>query len=153
MRIEHSVEINCSPEQLWPYLEEPEKQKLWMKGVISNEPTDPGPTRVGSRSVMKIKEGGKIAEYNIEVVKYEPPKFMGIKMWGGSFKDMEVFVDYKLNDLKGRTRLDYICTVEPQGFFMKMMMPLFKMFSLMQLKSFFKTLKSLAEAPPARVHA
>lgn len=69
MRVEHRTEIACSPEQLWPYLEEPDKQKLWMKGVLSNESTSPGPTQVGSTSVMKIKEGGKVAAYNIEVLR------------------------------------------------------------------------------------
>ena len=152
MRVEHSIEIACSPEHLWLYLEEPEKQKLWMKGVLSNESAEAGPTRVGSRSVMKIKEGGKIASYDIEVLRYAPPEHLGIKIWGGSFSDMVAFVDYTLHDLCGRTRLDYLFTVEPQGFFMKLMIPLFKRFSVMQIKSFFKTLKSLAEAPQAQVH-
>jgi len=153
MRIEHSMEIACSPEHLWLYLEEPEKQKLWMKGVLSNEPAEAGQTRVGSRSVMKIKEGGKVASYNIEVLHYEPYQHMGIKMWGGSFGDMEAFVDYTLTDLKGRTRLDYLFNAEPKSFLMKLMGTIFKWFSVMQLKSFFKTLKSLAEAPQQQVSA
>jgi carbon monoxide dehydrogenase subunit G len=147
MRIEHRMEVACSPEHLWLYLEEPEKQKLWMKGVLSNESAEKGPTRVGSRSIMKIKEGGKVASYNIEVLRYEPHKHMGIKMWGGSFGEMEAFVDYTLTDLKGRTRLAYLFTAKPKSFLMKLLAALFQWFSVMQLKSFFKTLKSLAEAP------
>jgi len=153
MRFEHSMEVACSPEHLWLYLEEPEKQKLWMKGVLSNEPAEAGPTRVGSRSIMKIKEGGKVGSYHIEVTRYEPYQRMGVKMWGGSFGDMEAFVDYTLTDLKGRTRLDYLFSAEPKSFFMKLMGALFQWFSVMQIKSFFKTLKSLAEAPQQKVVA
>jgi hypothetical protein len=100
---------------------------------------------------MKIKEGGKVASYNIEVLRYEPHKHLGIKMRGGSFGDMEAFVDYTLTDLKGRTRLDYLFTAEAKSFFMKLMGAIFKWFSVMQIKSFFKTLKNLAEAPQQKI--
>lgn len=148
MLTDYSIEVNCPPAQLWPYLEEPEKQKLWMKGLLENATTSAKQTGVGATFKMKIKEGGRIAEYFGEVLKYERNKLLGIKLWGGNLKDMEVFVDYTLVDLSGRTRLDYLATMEIKGLIMKIFSPLFKAFSLMQLKSFFKTLKQLAETSP-----
>jgi len=146
MRTEYGIEVNCPPERLWPFLEDPEKQKLWMKGLLENVATSTQQTGVGATFKMKIKEGGKIAEYFGEVLKYERNKLLGIKLWGGALKDMEVFVDYRLIDLNGRTRLDYLATMEIKGLMMKIFSPLFKAFSMMQLKSFFKILKRLAES-------
>lgn len=153
MRTEYGIEVNCPPEHLWPYLEEPEKQKLWMKGLLENETTSTQQTGVGTTFKMKIKEGGKTAEYFGEVLKYERHKLLGIKLWGGSFKDMEIFVDYTLFDLHGRTKLDYLATMEIKGLLMKIFSPLFKVFGMMQLKSFFRTLKQLAEASPSRAQS
>lgn len=146
MRTAYSIEIGCSPAHLWPYLEEPERQKLWMKGLLDNVATSAQQTGVGATFKMKIKEGGKIAEYFGDVLKYERNKLLGIKLWGGNLKNMEVFVDYTLIDLNGRTQLEYLATMEIDGLIMKIFSPLFKAFSLMQLKSFFKTLKQLAES-------
>jgi len=146
MRTEYGIEVNCPPARLWPYLEEPDKQKLWMKGLLENVATSTQQTGVGATFKMKIKEGGKIAEYFGEVLKYERNKLLGIKLWGGPLKDMEVFVDYTLIDLNGRTQLDYLAIMEIKGLMMKIFSPLFKAFSMMQLKSFFKTMKRLAES-------
>lgn len=148
MRIDYSMEVSCSPDQLWQYLEQPELQKQWMKGLLENQATSEGPTRVGSTFRMKIKEGGKTADYEGQITGYEKNRHMGLRMWGGGFpKDMVMNVDYRLADLNGRTRLDYVCKLEgpPPGFLMRLFMPLGACFARMQFKSFMKKLKSLVE--------
>ena len=148
MKVEYTTEINCPPAKLWPWLEEPEKQKQWMKGLLENVPTSEGPTRVGSTFKMKIKEGGRVSEYDGEITGYEKNRHLAVKMWGPAMKGMVVFVDYKLHDVSGRTRLDYVSTVDTSKAspFLKFLMPLFKLFGKMQLKGFMKTLKKLAES-------
>ena len=69
-------------------------------------------------------------------------------MWGGGIpKDTKINVDYRLADLNGRTRLDYVCKLEgpPPGFFMRLFMPVGAFFARVQLKGFMKKLKSLVE--------
>ena len=65
--------------------------------------------------------------------------------------------DYKLQNLGSRTRLDYVATADTSGaaFFIKLMVPFFKLFSTIQLKRFMKSLKACAEAEaaPAQVVA
>jgi hypothetical protein len=55
-------------------------------------------------------------------------------------------LEYRLTDLAGRTRLDYLCSFEPKKFFMKLLMGLVAPFMRKQLTSFMGTLKQLAEA-------
>ena len=148
MRIDYSMELSCTPDQVWPYLEDPELQKQWMKGLLENQSTSEGPTRVGSTFRMRIKEGSRTADYEGQVTAYEKQRHLGIRMWGGGLpKDTAIVVDYRLADLNGRTRLDYVCQLQgpPPGLFMRLMMPLGAMFARMQLKSFMRKLKSLVE--------
>jgi hypothetical protein len=154
MRIDYSVEFSCSPPQLWPYLEDPQLQKQWMKGLEEMSSTSAGPTRAGSTFRMKIKEGGSVAEYQGQVTSYEKHRHLGIRFWGGHMEEgATMLVDYRLADLNGRTRLDYVCRREgPQfGLFMRMLMPLFMFFNKMQLKGFMRKLKSLVELKTSSV--
>ena len=152
METTYTAIIDCSPEQLWPWIEEPDKQKQWMKGLLENVPTSDGPTRVGSTFRMTIQEGRRVAEYDGEITNYDPHRHLGVRFWGEALKGVEMAADYKLQNLGTRTRLDYVATVDTSGagFFVRLMMPLFKLFSTMQLKSFMKTLKRLAEAEAAQ---
>ncbi|MFQ5655616.1 MAG: hypothetical protein ACE5GW_12920, partial [Planctomycetota bacterium] len=56
-------------------------------------------------------------------------------------------VQYELEDLGGRTRLDYACSFEATSLWMKLLSPVFKIMGRMMVRGFFKRLKSLAEAP------
>jgi hypothetical protein len=64
---------------------------------------------------------------------------------------MIIRVDYQLTEVGAQTRLDYTSTVEGkrQGFLMRMLFVLFKVFGRMQLRGFLRKLKALVEAPSA----
>lgn len=149
MRIERTLEIACMPEQLWPWIEEPEKQKQWMEGLLSNEATSDGPTRPGSTFRLRLKEGGKIADYDGRITAYDPPHHMAVALSGGSMKSIEMHADYRLEALgDGRTRLHYTSTADTEraGVLMRALMPLFGFFAKAQLNRFLRTLQRLAEA-------
>jgi carbon monoxide dehydrogenase subunit G len=149
MRIVYRTTLACTPERLWPFLHEPQKQKLWMKGLESNEPTSEGPTRPGSTFKMRIKEGRKVAEYQGEVLAHEPPRHLAVRFWGGALPcPLKMNVDYRLVPVEGGTQLDYVAGVEGRpGLLLRLLMPLIQLFGKLQLRSFMKTLKRLAEAP------
>ena len=79
----------------------------------------------------------------------EPQRHLGIAFWGGSFSPgLSIKADYRLLDLGGRTRLDYVAElVHDKGLplWMRLLMPLFKFFGTRQLKRFMDTLQQLAE--------
>lgn len=152
MKTVYTTIINCTPAQLWPWIEEPDRQKQWMKGLLENVSTSEGPTRVGSTFRMTIQEGRHVADYEGEITNYDYQRRLGVRFWGKTLKGVELAADYQLQDLGGRTRLDYVATADTAqaGFFMKLMMPLFKLFSAAQLRGFMKTLQHLAEAEAAQ---
>ena len=148
MKTTYTTIIDCPPERLWRWIEEPEKQKQWMKGLLENVDTSDGPTRVGSTFRMTIQEGRRVADYDGEITNYDPYRRLGVRFWGAALHGVEMAADYKLQNLGARTRLDYIATADASeaGFFMRLMMPFFKLFGAVQVRRFMKTLKHLAEA-------
>ena len=151
MKVELKTDIACTPAQLWPWIEEPEKQKQWMEGLLENEPTSDAPNGVGSTFEMKIKEGSKVNSYDGRITAYEPPHHMAVVMTGEALKGVALAADYRLEDLGGSTRLHYTVTSDSSqaGAMMKLMEPLFAFFGKMQARRFLRTLKTRAEAAPA----
>jgi uncharacterized protein YndB with AHSA1/START domain len=151
MRVTYSDDFACPAERLWLFIEEPDLQKQWMKGLLDNHSTSAGPKGVGSTFRMKIQEGGKVADYDGKVTAHEKPRHLGVDMWGGNFPTgMVIHVDYRLAEQNGGTHLDYavdttMCKKPP--LWMRLMMPLGKIFMKMQLRGFMKTLKRLVEQP------
>jgi carbon monoxide dehydrogenase subunit G len=146
MKMTHSETIRCTPEALWPWLDDAEKSKQWLRGLEEVRPTASGPKRPGYTAKLMIREGGKLQEYDETILEYEPNRRFKMKMTGGCLKGTEMLVDYQLVDIgDGRTRLDYECEALSDRFVMKLLGPLFMIFGRMQAKSFFRTLRKLAE--------
>jgi uncharacterized protein YndB with AHSA1/START domain len=151
MECTYTGNFACPPERLWRFIEEPELQKQWMKGLEDNQQTSTGPTGVGSTFRMKIKEGGKVADYDGTLTAYEPPRHLAVKMTGGNLPGgMVLHVDYRLTGQNGGTHLDYTTKMvmsKKPPFWMRLMLPLGTIFAKIQLRGFMKTLKRLAEQP------
>lgn len=154
--LSYTTEFAATPATIWPFLEDPDKIKQWMIGVVEDRPTSAGPTRVGSTFEMDIKEGRRVNTYQGEVTKYDQYKLMGVKMVGACGKQpMTMHADYRLTPISGgRTRLDYTCRAEVGGgFFSKLLMPLFKVFGKMMVKKFMRNLRGLVEKPATQMAA
>lgn len=153
MKVCLDTEIDVTPEQLWPWLVEPERQKQWMKGVESNELVDGDGHSVGSTFKMKIREGGKLSDYDGTVVEYEKPKRLAVELVGGCGKTpMKMVAVYALEPMgSGGTRLRYEGGGELPGIFAKVMMVFFFWMPKLMLKKFMKSLKKAAEAEVAAV--
>ncbi len=151
MRVCYSSEFGCSAERLWRFIEEPELQKQWMKGVLENHPTSEGPPGVGSTFRMKIQEGRKAADYDGKITAYDRPRHMAVDLSGGNFPaGMVVRADYRLSEQNAGTRLDYVCEMimgRKPAWWMRVLMPLGMIFMKLQIRGFMKTLKRLAESP------
>lgn len=144
MKFHYSIEIDCPPDALWPWIDEPERCKQWLAGMEDVRPITPGPRREGYRAKIAIREGRRVTEYDETILAYVPNERFRMRMEGGGFRGGWVDVDYTLVDLGGRTRLDYECDARMKGVF-RLLMPLFALFCRMQLKAFFRKLKQLAE--------
>ncbi len=149
MSIEFTTEIRCPPKQLWPWLTEPERMKRWMKGLVSIEPVDSSPMRVGARAKMTIKEGRKEVVYDEQVLEWEPMRRVLVSLTAPHCRGVEIVTGNRLEDLGNATRLHYTCEFRSTSTLFKLLGWLFSLFARMQAKSFLKSLKRLAEITTA----
>ena len=145
MKVTHVISISAPPQIVWTYLENPDKMKLWMAGMVDSVRTNPGELAKGATFRMRVREGSRVAVYDGEVVELERPSMMRISLRGGSFGSMPMIVDYRLCASDRGVRLEFEQCVQLTGMY-RVMTPLFNFFGRIQIRRFMQTLKSLAEA-------
>jgi hypothetical protein len=154
LKTSYSDTFNCSPRELWPWIDDEKKLSQWVKGPEEWRPVSSGPKRVGYQAKAYIREGGKLAEYDTTLLAYEPNERLRMELVGGCGNGMKVVVDYVLVDLRnGRTRLDYEFEITSSSVILRILGRLLLFMGRMQLKRFFKKLEQLVEGGTvARVH-
>lgn len=149
MRIEYRLEIRCSPEQLWPFLNEADRQRQWLTTLVDFNPTSAVPRTVGTTFDLRVREGRRISKYEGRINAYDPPRHLGVSFWGGYFPPGLVMrVDYRVAQLAGGCRLEYYAELDTQRLSgpMKLAMPIARLFTFFQLRYFMRNLKRVAEA-------
>ncbi len=143
-----TTELACSSAVVWPYLDDPEKQKLWIRGLLEVRPGVQKPGRVGSTFTLKVKEGPKVSEYQGEILGYEPGRLIKTKMWGGCLKQgTSMHSEWRVIDQGATTRLEFTDSIEGVGGVMRIFLPLFRFFGRMQVRGWFRALKKIVETP------
>jgi hypothetical protein len=149
MRVEYRAEIRCTPRQLWPFLDDAEKQKLWLTTLIELRSTSKLARAVGSTFEFRVREGRRISHYEGRINAYDPPRHLGISMWGGALRQGSVMkVDYRVADLKNHCRLEYYAEIDTSRLRgpIKLAIPIARIFTFFQVRSFMRNLQRLAEA-------
>ncbi len=149
MHVEYRDEFRCSIDQLWPLIDDVEKQRLWLTTLVDVTTTSQLDRAVGTTFDMRVREGRRISTYEGRVNAYDPPRHLGVSFWGGRFGPGIVMqVDYRLADLGPRTRLEYYAEVNTEDLTgpIKLAIPIARVFSFFQLRYFMRNLKRLAEA-------
>lgn len=106
MAITYVQHIDAPVETVFDFLDDDRKLKTWMEGLEDTiyladyDRANP----VGARFTQRIREGGRITEYDGEVTAYSRPHRLAVKLWS---KNFTVDVDYLLHAEHGGTRLDY----------------------------------------------
>lgn len=144
MAITFQVDIEAPLEQVWALLDDETRLPLWMPEVMETvypEDRDRS-TPVGTTFRQKLKEGGRIKEYEGEVTAYEAPRMLGIRIGDGRF-----FVDvtYALSPIGTGTRLDYRAEVVVETLLARIMGFLFRPLTMRILRRHMVNLKRVAE--------
>lgn len=126
MRMQRQIEIDAPIERVFRLLSEPEEMKRWIPELmevthVSGEINTPGAT-----FKQKLKEGGRVGTYDGEVLAFEAPRHVAVRIFNRMF---EVRTDYKLDSDGQRTRLDYTADLVPKVWWMKLMTKLFGRFN------------------------
>ena len=146
MKNSYSIEIEATPERVWYWLDDAERAMKWLPNIIENEDLEVTENKIGSTFRQVYLEHGRRMEMHGVVTEYEANRRLTCDISADSF---DLHLDYRLEDLDGRTRLTQDSEVRFKGFFWKIMgtimTPFIKGSSKKQLADCFATLKKLAE--------
>ena len=93
MKITTSIEILCMPEEVFSWIDNPDKAMRWQKGVKSGEIIKETPERTGTTFKEELEENGKSLVMYGEITDYVPNKLMSFHL---ESKIHTVNVDYSV---------------------------------------------------------
>lgn len=141
----YSQIINAPIEAVFEVVDSEEHVKKWLVGFVENiyEENFNRDNPVGIKFKQRLKEGGKIQEYDGEILSYKRPNVLGMRLKNPSFT-VDVF--YRFASVgNNQTRLDYECNLKMNSFLSKLMGSLFSWFTARILKKQMSSLKKYAE--------
>jgi uncharacterized protein YndB with AHSA1/START domain len=141
-----SAEIKAPREQVWLWIEEPDKFKQWVGWVVDIQ-TINSVKGVGHRDIVIMNEPGSQERVRIESTwtEYAPPdRFAASAVFPGLFTGSQ---SYKLTDLgQGRSRLEITSRIHYTSPLIRLFEPLATPSSTRKIESDLARLKTLAEA-------
>jgi uncharacterized protein YndB with AHSA1/START domain len=143
-KITYLMDLSAPVEKVFALLSEPEQIQKWMIGLVGVEYLDDRDVEnpVGVRFKQRIKEGGKVQEYEGEVTEYQKPCLLGVRVGNRMFT---VHTVYRLTPIPTGTRLVYECEMTFHTGVAKVMGRLFGWFSKLLVRKLMKSLKQVAE--------
>lgn len=141
-----SIEVDAPPERVFAWLGDGERAKQWVPNLVESDDLERTPDGVGSTFRHVYVERGRRMEMHGKVVAHEPPDRLAIALTG----PFDLYVEYQLDDLAGRTRLTQRSEVRFKNRAMALaallMRPLMRKASSKQTEESFGKLKRLIES-------
>ena len=139
------IQIDASPDAVFELLADNTRRGEWAEGMETFDYTsdfDPDDA-VGTTFTQRIREGGRITEYQGEITLYDPPNAWGSQVSGGSYS---MVVEYHLTVADGGTEVVSVVEVDSSSFFVRVMGFLFSWFTRWLGRKQLRKLKELVEA-------
>jgi uncharacterized protein YndB with AHSA1/START domain len=144
MEVFCSATIKASAEKIFDLITDDEKKKKWAQGLA--ETTYPeGRNKqhpVGTKFIQKIKEGHRLTEYNGEILAFEPPRHLSVRM---SNKHIDMDMHFNLKPMGQKTQVDFVVEMPRAGLLARTAGKVFGWFTKMILKNQLSALKTMAE--------
>jgi carbon monoxide dehydrogenase subunit G len=139
IRVEHSVQISRSPEEVFVRLSDVERLPEWQSSAL--EARADGPLSQGSRIFEKRRLMGRELDNELEVVAFDPPRRLTLRSLGGPVK---LTIDHELAAIDGGTRLTVVASGKA-GSLMKLAEPMIARTAEAELRADLGRLKALLE--------
>lgn len=101
------------PAEVFGWLVEPDKVPQWMTGLEAYEPQETGPLHVGSRIHEKLTVSGYALEFQLEVVRLDPPDAAELRFEGSGF---EAVNEYSVIPADGGSQVTWVISGETTSF-------------------------------------
>jgi uncharacterized protein YndB with AHSA1/START domain len=146
-QIHVSAELNASPEQLWPWLNQSDKVKQWISWLVEVRQDQPT-TGAGTKQIWVMHDsnnGGKPMEIEGTYTEYLPPTRQTVHVSSaGSFDGRET---YRVESLgAGKTRLEIDGSFHYSEWWAELLEPLITPAAETKLRGDVARLKSLVES-------
>jgi uncharacterized protein YndB with AHSA1/START domain len=149
MTLRDKVQIKTPPERVWPFIEDPERMKLWNPKIRKVTPISWGDRDRGFRYRITYFMGKKESEFSAEIVEYRKPERLVIRLtegrlpWGGYVNEV-----YELSGDKDGTLLEQRIEIDVEiNIFLRWLIAFIVRFGSPTGKKYLERLKELAEAP------
>ncbi len=145
MKIEYEIEIQKNPQEIFPWIAEPEKALLWQKGVKSGEIIKETPERIGTTFKETMEENGNSLEMTGVIIGFVQNQSISFHL---ESKIHSVDVSYSLQGSRGKSTIVMRSAIHwkfPLNFIVLVLGFRMKNKILKQTKSEFAELKRLCE--------
>ncbi len=106
--ITHSIEIDRRPEDVFAYLDQPERHGEWQTQIVSAKVEGEGPVGVGTRVREIRKIGGREQDTSYEITEHEPPRRSSFRGTAGLVRPVgTVMVEPVGDGSKSRVSLEF----------------------------------------------
>ena len=102
MKTTYTIEIDASPEDVCYFLLDGERLLEWVPNLVEHEDLEVSEEKVGSTARQVFLEGGRRMEMIVTTTAYEANRRLAVEVSGKGF---DLLLEYRLEDLGGRTRL------------------------------------------------
>ncbi len=146
MKLRHTIDIDRRSDQVFPWLADPERARAWMSSVSKTSILERTPDLVGTTFRETITNGDGSTELQGVVTACRPNQEIAFHL-DGQYSD--VAVDYRLEEVGGRTRLTMRAEIRFKGCLRALSLlvwPLFKGKVLSQFRRECAQLKRLCES-------
>ncbi len=143
------IEINRPPEAVFPLLLG-DNVTRWVFGLGRFERLSGANDQVGATFKHHyVNRGVEQITLEGEITAIKSPSFLKMTTTTRDDKGrgFDTYVTYNLQDLGGKTRLEYLSETKYYGWFIKLMAPIVGIMAQRQLKKDLQKLKELVEAP------
>jgi uncharacterized protein YndB with AHSA1/START domain len=109
-----TTKISAPIAKVFEYLSDPDKQVLWMDGLVRTSHASPWDPTVGTHFTQYLRKGHKKTAYEFqgEIVAFKQPNLYAIRIVGSDFT---ANIRYHLQEIDGQTQLDSEAVMEFKG--------------------------------------
>ncbi len=106
--IRQSIEIDRRAEDVFAYLDDPERHGEWQEAIVSAKVEGEGPVGVGTRVHEIRKVGGRQQDTSYEITEHDPPRKSSFRGTAGPVRPVGTVTVEPIGDgSKSRVALDF----------------------------------------------